>query len=193
MMVVATAGDGREAVELCQEYEPDVVLMDITMPVMDGIAATRRVRDLLPGAGVLILTVHSDDYNVFRGLKAGAKGYLLKHCTRDELIGAIRSVHAGGTILSSDVAGKMLSLFEAPDNLGSRISPPLTERELQIIKALAQGKSNKEVARTLGISERTVRNHASNIYTKLHVFDRTQAVLYAVREGLIDLDNLDLP
>ncbi len=193
MEVVAEAGNGEEAVELCRESEPDVVLMDITMPVMDGVTATRRIRDLLPGTGILILTVHADDYNVFRGIRAGARGYLLKDCTPEDLARAIRSVSAGDTILSPDIARKMLSIFEDLDDGGSETAPRLTERELQVIKALAQGKSNKQIARTLGISEKTVRNHASNIYRKLHIFDRTQAVLYAIREGLVDPENLGLP
>lgn len=192
MEVVAEAGNGEEAVELCRESEPDVILMDITMPVMDGVTATRRIRDLLPDTGILILTVHADDYNVFRGIRAGARGYLLKDCTPEDLARAIRSVSAGDTILSPDIARKMLSIFEdLGDGGGSEAAPPLTGRELQVIKALAQGKSNKQIARTLGISEKTVRNHASNIYKKLHIFDRTQAVLYAIREGLVDPENLN--
>lgn len=193
MEVVAEAATGEEAVELCRENEPDVILMDISMPVMDGVTATRRIRDLLPGTGILILTVHADDYNVFRGIRAGAQGYLLKDCTPEDLARAIRSVRAGDTILSPDIARKMLSIFEDLAEGSSEVAPRLTERELQVIKALAQGKSNKQIARDLGIAEKTVRNHASNIYKKLHIFDRTQAVLYAVREGLVNPDTLSLP
>lgn len=190
--VVATANDGAEAVRLCREKEPDVVLMDITMPVMDGITATRKIRDLLPGVGVLILTVLADDYNVFRGIKAGAQGYLLKDCSPEDLARAIRAVHAGDIILSPSIARHMLPIFEGPES-NREVAPPLTKRELQVIKALAQGKSNKQIARTLGIAEKTVRNHASNIYKKLHIFDRTQAVLYAFREGLVDPHSLKKP
>ena len=190
--VVATANDGAEAVRLCREKEPDVVLMDITMPVMDGITATRRIRDLLPGVGILILTVLADDDNVFRGIKAGAQGYLLKDCSPEDLARAIRSVHAGDIILSPSIARHMLPIFEGPES-NQEVAPPLTKRELQVIKALAEGKSNKQIARTLGIAEKTVRNHASNIYKKLHIFDRTQAVLYAFREGLVDPHGLNEP
>jgi DNA-binding NarL/FixJ family response regulator len=190
--VVAEANDGEEAVRLCREKEPDVVLMDITMPVMDGVTATRKIRDLLPGVAILILTVLADDYNVFQGIKAGAQGYLLKDCSPEDLARAIRSVHAGDIILSPSIARHMLPIFEGPES-NQKVAPPLTARELQVIKALAQGKSNKQIARTLGIAEKTVRNHASNIYKKLHIFDRTQAVLYAFREGLVDPHSLDQP
>lgn len=190
--VVAKANNGEEAVRLCREKEPNVVLMDITMPVMDGITATRKIRDLLPGVGILILTVLADDYNVFRGVKAGAQGYILKDCSPEDLARAIRAVHAGDFILSPNIARHMLPIFEVPEST-REVAPPLTARELQVIKAIAQGKSNKQIARTLGIAEKTVRNHASNIYKKLHIFDRTQAVLYAFREGLVDPHSLNKP
>lgn len=186
--VVGEAHDGEDAVRLCMEREPDVVLMDISMPEMDGVSATRKIRDLSPSTAILILTVHTDDAFVFQGIKAGAQGYLLKDCSTEDLVHAIQTVHAGNTIMAQDIARKMLSTFEkeAPE---AEISPSLTERELQVIKALAQGLSNKQIARELDISEKTVRNYASNIYKKLHIFDRTQAVLYAIREGIVDPDN----
>lgn len=186
--VVGEAHDGEQAVSLCMEREPDVVLMDISMPHMDGVAATRKIKDLSPNTAILILTVHTDDAFVFQGIKAGAQGYLLKDCSTEDLMHAIQTVHAGNTIMAQDIARKMLSTFEngAPE---AEISPSLTERELQVIKALAQGMSNKQIARELQISEKTVRNYASNIYKKLHLFDRTQAVLYAIREGIVDPGN----
>lgn len=186
--VVGEAHDGEEAVSLCIEREPDVVLMDISMPGMDGVTATRKIKDLSPSTAILILTVHTDDAFVFQGIKAGAQGYLLKDCSAEELMHAIQTVYNGSTIMSQDIARKMLSTFEQkpPE---AEISPSLTERELQVIRSLAQGLSNKQIARALDISEKTVRNYASNLYKKLHIFDRTQAVLYAIRTGIVDPDD----
>ena len=192
MEVVGEAHTGEEAISLCLHEEPDVVLMDLSMPGMGGLSATRRILSLLPRTRVLILTVHTDDAHVFQGIKAGAQGDILKDCTPEDLTRAIRVVHAGDTIMSPDIARKMLTTFEGIRS-NTEITPSLTERELEVIKALSQGKSNKEIARDLQISEKTVRNHASNIYKKLHIFDRTQAVIYAIREGLVDLEDLDPP
>ncbi len=188
MQVVGTAHDGERGVRMCQELKPDVILMDISMPVMDGVTATRKIRDLLPDTTVLILTVHADDVHVFRGIKAGASGYLLKDCTPDDLNRAIKTVHAGDTIMAPEIARKMLLAFEEAEEEPS--APELTEREREIITALARSHGNKQIARSLGISEKTVRNHISNIYKKLHIYDRTQAVLYAIREGLVDPQEL---
>ena len=190
--VVGVAYDGAEGVALCRKEEPDVVLMDISMPNMDGIGATREIKDLLPQTAVIILTGHEEDEHLFEGIKAGAQGYLLKDSDLDDLSRAIRTVHAGDTIIAPDLAQKMLNTFQAPKSGGSRVGPPpLTERELEVIRALAQGMSDRQIARSLGISEKTVRNHTSNIYRKLHIFDRTQAVIYAIREGVIDVEDLD--
>jgi DNA-binding NarL/FixJ family response regulator len=188
--VVGRAHTGEDAVDLCLREEPDVVLMDLSMPGMGGIAATRKILGLLPRTQVMVLTVHTDDANLFQAIKAGAQGYILKDCTPEDLADAIKSVHAGNTITSPDIAKKMITTFEGIRS-NVELTPSLTEREREVIKALAQGKSNKEIARELDISERTVRNHASNIYKKLHIFDRTQAVIYAVRRGLVDLEQLD--
>jgi DNA-binding NarL/FixJ family response regulator len=187
MVVVGRAHTGEEAVELCLREEPDVVLMDLSMPGMGGISATRKLLSLLPRTQVLVLTVHTEDANLFQAIKAGAQGYILKDCTPEDLTSAIQSVHAGDTITSPDIAKKMITTFEGIRS-NTELTPSLTEREIEVIKALAQGKSNKEIARDLDISEKTVRNHASNIYKKLHIFDRTQAVIYAVRHGLVDLE-----
>jgi DNA-binding NarL/FixJ family response regulator len=190
MEVVGEVHTGEEAVSLCLEFEPDVVLMDLSMPVMDGVSATRKIMSHSPRTRVLILTVHADDAHVFQGIKAGAQGYILKDCTPEDLVRAIRTVYAGDTILAQDVAKKMLTTFEGIRS-DAEITPRLTERELEVVKALARGKSNKEIALSLGISEKTVRNHASNIYKKLHIFDRTQAVIYAIRKGLVDVEELE--
>jgi DNA-binding NarL/FixJ family response regulator len=187
--VVGEAHNGKEAVEFCKELLPDVVLMDLSMPVMDGVSATREIRDVSPGTSILILTMHTDDEHVFRGIKAGAKGYVLKDCTPEDLTRAIRAVHAGDTIMAPEIARKLMTTFESEEKT-TKLSPALTRREMQVLASLSRGHSNKEVARDLDISEKTVRNHASNIYRKLHIFDRTQAVLYAIREGLVDLEDL---
>jgi DNA-binding NarL/FixJ family response regulator len=190
MEVVGEVHTGEEAVSLCLEFEPDVVLMDLSMPVMDGVSATRKIMSHSPRTRVLILTVHADDAHVFQGIKAGAQGYILKDCTPEDLVRAIRTVYAGDTIMAQDIAKKMLTTFEGIRS-DAEITPRLTERELEVVKALARGKSNKEIALSLGISEKTVRNHASNIYKKLHIFDRTQAVIYAIRKGLVDVEDLE--
>jgi DNA-binding NarL/FixJ family response regulator len=189
MEVVGVAHDGESGLRMCREQRPDVILMDISMPIMNGVAATRKIRELLPDAKVLILTVHADDVHVFQGIKAGAAGYLLKDCTPEDLSRAINTVYAGDTIMAPEIARKMLLAFEEAE--GETSAPRLTERELEIITSLARGRSNKQIARDLSISEKTVRNHISNIYKKLHVYDRTQAVLYAIREGLVDVENLE--
>ena len=190
MEVAGEAHTGEDAVALCLEEEPDVVLMDLSMPVMDGISATRKIRNLLPRTRIVILTVHTDDAHVFQGIKAGAQGYILKDCSPEELADAIRTVHSGDTIMAPDVAEKMLTTFEGIRSEAD-VAPRLTERELEVVRALARGQSNKEIAQALDISEKTVRNHASNIYKKLHIFDRTQAVIYAIRKGLVNLEDLE--
>ena len=190
--VVGVAHDGAQGVELCRKEEPDVVLMDISMPKMDGISATREIKDLLPQTAVVILTGHEEDEHVFEGIKAGAQGYLLKDSEPEDLSRAIHTVYAGNTIIAPDLAQKMLNTFEGGrPGESARLAPPLTERELEVIRALSRGMSDKQIAQSLGISEKTVRNHTSNIYRKLHIFDRTQAVIYAVREGVIDVEELE--
>jgi DNA-binding NarL/FixJ family response regulator len=190
MAVVGVAHDGESGVKMCAELHPDVILMDINMPVMDGVTATGKIRDLLPDAKILILTVHADDVHVFQGIKAGATGYLLKDCTPEDLSRAIKTVYTGDTIMAPEIARKMLLAFEEADPEQPE-APSLTRRELDIVTAFARGRGNKQIARDLSISEKTVRNHVSNIYRKLHVYDRTQAVLYAIREGLIETEGLE--
>ena len=192
--VIGEAYDGEEIVRLCREKEPDVVLMDISMPKKDGIAATREITDLLPQTAVIVLTGHEEDEHVFEGIKAGAQGYLLKDAEPGDLERAIRTVYVGDTIVAPGLAQRMLRTFEGArhGSSGSRLAPPpLTERELEVIKALAQGMSDRQIAQSLGISEKTVGNHTSNIYRKLHIFDRTQAVVYAIKEGVIEVEDLD--
>src|SRR5918999_399781 len=145
--VVGVAFDGEEAVALCRKEEPDVVLMDISMPKMDGISATREIRNLLPQTAVVILTAHEDDEHVFDGIKAGAQGYLLKDSEPENLSRAIRTVHAGNTIIAPDLAQKMLNTFEGGRPGGAPLAPPLTDGELEVIKALAQGMSDRQIAK----------------------------------------------
>jgi two-component system response regulator DegU len=192
--VVGQAHSGEEAIELCLGTRPDVVLMDISMPGMGGIAATRQIKSRVPETRILILTVHDDDAYALRGIKAGAHGYLLKDCTPEDLFRAIRGVHSGDTVISRDIAVNIFETSGRPrSETGSETgSPPrLSERELELIRTLARGKSNRQIAQTLGISEKTVRNHTTNIYRKLRVLDRTQAVIYAIREGLVDVEELE--
>jgi DNA-binding NarL/FixJ family response regulator len=188
MEIVGVAHTGEEAVALCLREKPDIVLMDISMPVVDGVSATRRIRKMLPETRVIILTVHGDETHAYWGLRAGADGYLLKDCTPDDLTLAIRNVHAGHAVMASGIVEKALGgALGLNPHTGS--APRLTERELQVIRGLTQGKSNNEIARSMDISPKTVRSHVSNIFKKLNVFDRTQVVVYAFREGLVDIED----
>jgi DNA-binding NarL/FixJ family response regulator len=188
--VVATAADGQRATELARELMPDVLLVDLNMPKMSGIEATRRIRSEVPSTKVIVLTIYGTDEHVFRGLQAGACGYVLKDATPEELVGAIRRVAAGEVIISPPIAGQVLAMFSRLD--GSRqdrgLHDGLTAKEIAILKMVATGKGSKEIARLLEISDKTVRNHISNIYHKLQVYDRTQIVLYAIKKGLVEVD-----
>jgi len=183
--VVGEAADGAEAVELAERLLPDVVLMDVVMPGLDGVEATRRVRGLSPSTKVIVLTSFDDDEKVFPSIKAGAAGYLLKDVHPQELADAIRRVHGGEALLAPSVAAKLMQEVageRAPSSGG------LTERELDVLRLIARGLSNKLIARELVVSEKTVKTHVSNILAKLHLADRTQAALYAVRERLVELE-----
>jgi NarL family two-component system response regulator LiaR len=182
--VVGEAANGVEALRLARELEPDVVLMDLLMPVMDGIAATGAIRRELPEVEVIALTSVLEDSAVYGAMRAGAIGYLLKDTEADELCRAIKAAAAGQVQLSPPVAARLLR--EVP---GPQQPEPLTERETEVLQQLAQGKSNKEIAAALVIAEKTVRTHVSSILAKLSVTSRTQAVLHAVRCGLVSLDS----
>jgi NarL family two-component system response regulator LiaR len=182
--VVGEAANGAEALRLAHELEPDVVLMDLLMPVMDGIAATEAIRRELPGVEVLALTSVLEDSTVYGAMRAGAIGYLLKDTEADELCRAIKAAAAGQVQLSPPVAARLLREVPAPQH-----PEPLTQREIEVLQQLAQGKSNKEIAAALVIAEKTVRTHVSNILGKLGVASRTQAALHAVRSGLVSLDS----
>ncbi len=186
MEIVAEAGDGEEAVAKAQQHLPDVVLMDLVMPGVDGIEATRRIRALSPSTKVIALTSFADDANVFPTVKAGAAGYLLKDAQPQELAEAIRRVHRGEALLHPAVAAKLMQEVaqERPRAPGEQ----LTERELEVLRHVARGMSNKEIAEALVLSEKTVKTHVSNILQKLHLADRTQAALFAVKQGLAELE-----
>jgi DNA-binding NarL/FixJ family response regulator len=178
MIVVAEAQDGREAVEKWQEHQPDVALLDLRMPLLDGVEAIDRIRACDTTARVILLTTFDDEEDIYRGIRAGAKSYLLKGAPREDILNCIRSVHRGETVVSMSVAAK----------LAGRVSgPELTERELAVLQALATGQSNKTIGRSLFISETTVKAHLKSIFTKLNVLSRTEAIAVAARRGIVQL------
>ena len=190
--VVGEAKDGREAIELVARAAPDVVLMDMQMPVLDGVAATRDIRAKHPNTQVIVLTTFDDDEYVFEGLRAGAVGYLLKDVTSDRLAEAIRSAARGESFLEPSVAAKVVAEFarlaDAPharQRANQMLIEPLSDREFEILHLVATGASNKEIAATLVITEGTVKNHVTSILGKLGVRDRTQAALKAKELGIV--------
>jgi DNA-binding NarL/FixJ family response regulator len=187
--VVASAENGERAVELARQLRPDVVLMDIAMPKVDGIAATRAIKAVLPGTRIVILTIHDSDQYLLLGLQAGANGYILKDATHEELVRAIQAVHAGDSLLGQAVAQRLIGVFRRLGASGPEQPPNdgLTERETEVLKHIAAGRSSKQIAMQLDVSDKTIRNHVSNIYQKLHIHDRAQVVLYAVRTGLVEI------
>jgi two-component system NarL family response regulator len=189
--VVAEAEDGEDAVEKAVEFVPDVVLMDVRMPGVDGIEATRRIAEKVPTAKILMLTVSDEEEDLYEAIKAGATGYLLKEVSIEEVAPAARAVVAGQSLISPSMASKLLGEFS---NLAKRAeerssvpTPRLTERELEVLRLVALGKSNREIAGDLYISENTVKNHVRNILEKLHLHTRMEAVMYAVREKLLEI------
>ncbi len=189
MQVVGEASNGAEAVTQVQALHPDVVLMDLVMPKMDGIQATREITAGQPGTRVLVLTSFAADEQVFPAIQAGALGYLLKDSGPQELIQAIRQVYRGEPSLEPTIARKVLAELSNPPQ--KKLTPdPLTARELDILRLIAQGQSNKEIAGKLVIAEETVHSHVSNILNKLHLASRTQAALYALKEGIASVDDI---
>jgi two-component system, NarL family, response regulator LiaR len=179
--IVGEASGGAEAVELFARLQPDVVLMDLQMPGVDGPEATRRIREQSPGARILVLTTYATDEFIFKALRAGARGYLLKDASADELLDAIRAVNQGRMLLAPEVAERLVA------GVNASTPEPLTARELEVLTLLGQGRSNGEIADTLTIAPRTVKVHVQNILGKLGASNRTEAVSIAVRQKLISL------
>lgn len=187
--VIGEAANGADAVALVQALHPDVVLMDLVMPEMDGIEATRQITTAQPDTRVLVLTSFSADDKVFPAIKAGALGYLLKDASPAELIQALRQVHGGQPSLDASIALKVLQEMTNPAKDPSTMSG-LSDREEQVLRLIAQGKTNRDIARDLSVAEITVSKHVSNILAKLHLASRTQAALYALKEGLASLEDV---
>lgn len=191
MEVVAEAGDGEEAVELSKRTRPDVVIMDIAMPKVNGIEATKLIKQELPTTAVLILTAYDNEQYIFALLEAGAAGYLLKNVRRSELINAVRAVQRGESVLHPQIAAKVVERFRdargpvASEEPGREV---LSERELEVLRLAGKGKSNKDIAGDLSLSIRTVQAHLGNIFNKLGVGSRTEAVLLALKKGWLTLD-----
>jgi NarL family two-component system response regulator LiaR len=188
IQVVGIAGDGAEALEKIPDTRPDVVLMDLKMPGMNGIQATRKISDAYPQVKVLVLTTYGADEWVFDAIRSGAAGYLLKGTPRDALVAAVKGTAAGETHVDPAVAGKLFSRIAQQSALSSNttIADALSQRELDVLRLLARGLGNAEIAQRLHLSEGTVRNYVSGILTKLEVSDRTQAAVLALRHGLVD-------
>ena len=189
--VVGEADNGRDAVALVQKLHPDVLIMDLAMPVMGGMEATKRIRDVDQKVKILILTVNEDERSLFEAVKSGAQGYVIKTVDPEELLHAIRSVAAGEAVVPSNLALRILSEMSKPKTsapIGDGVEP-LTAREIEVLRELGTGASNRDIAKRLFISENTVRNHVRNILDKLHVSNRVEAATYAVREGLVDENN----
>ena len=184
--VVGQAVDGADAVKQAVRLKPDVVLMDMKMPNVDGIEATRQIIEALPGSKVLILTTFETDSQVIQALKAGASGYVLKDSSASAIVSSIVAVMAGERVMASAVANRVLEMLTG-NTTPKEFYDGLTNREIEILKLLANGMANKQIAYRLKISEKTVRNHVSNTYEKLGIYDRSQAVLYAVKKGLVEV------
>ncbi|RXK55206.1 response regulator transcription factor [Oleiharenicola lentus] len=188
--IVAEAENGERAITLAKAHRPDVVLMDLRMPVMGGVESTRRLLQAVPSARVVVLTTFDEDEEVFEALRAGANGYLLKACSADKLCESVRAAAKGASVLEPSVAARMMAeVNRAATREGRKVAPalsdPLTDRELAVLRLLAAGRSNKEIGGELGITEGTVKNHMTNVLGKLGVLDRTQAALRARELGLI--------
>ena len=188
IVIVAEAGSGEEAVELAAEHAPDVALMDLIMPGMDGVEATRRLGAVSPHTNVVILTSYHDDEHVFPAIRAGALSYVLKEVGQVELAGAVRKAAAGEAVLHPRVAARMMSELHGARGVEPRVLRGLSGRELDVLRLIAEGLSNAEISHRLYISEKTTKNHVSNVLKKLHLADRTQAAVYAWREGVVRRD-----
>lgn len=190
--VIALAGDGEEAVQLAGSFKPDVAIIDVAMPKLDGIEATKQIKGLYPAIAVLILSAYDDDQFVFGLLEAGAAGYILKTVRAGELIDAVRAVYAGESVLHPSIARKVLNRFVpvSGEPREQKTSPVLTEREIEVLRLATQGLSNQDIADELYLSLRTVQAHLGHIFNKLQVGSRTEAVVRALKEGWITFDDI---
>jgi two-component system NarL family response regulator len=188
--VVGEANDGEEAVALAVEHAPDVVLLDVNMPKLRGIDAARAIKEQLPATQVVMFTVSDEEADLFDAIKAGASGYLLKEVDPSEVAEAVRQINSGHSLLSPAVASKLVSEFASMSKKSDEkaLRPRLTEREVEVLGLASDGLTNRQIGRKLHISENTVKNHMRNILEKLHLHSRMEAVLYAVREEIIELD-----
>jgi DNA-binding NarL/FixJ family response regulator len=189
--VVSEAGGGTEAIANARVHKPDVVVMDVRMPVVSGIEATERIKEELPSTKILMLTISDEEDDLYEAIKAGANGYLLKEISIDEIGNAVRSVHGGQSLISPSMASKLLNEFAAmvkkEEEKQQVPAPRLTPREMEVLEHVAKGMNNREIAKALFISENTVKNHVRNILEKLHLHSRMEAVVYAVRENLLEI------
>jgi DNA-binding NarL/FixJ family response regulator len=186
--VVGEARDGDEAIRLAEELQPEVILMDVTMPEVDGVEATRQIRQQYPDIRIVMLTMHADQEVLAAAIRAGASGYLVKDCSTEEIASAVRMAASGETALSPQLAASMLDEVRKLDHPASEDERVITRREEEVLQLIANGCSTPEVAEKLFISQKTVKNHLASIYQKLDARDRTQAVLAAVRMGIVHLD-----
>lgn len=190
--VVAAAADGEAAVDQIARHRPDVALIDISMPGMNGIEVTRTIKATVPGVAILILTVHDEPGYIRAMIDAGAAGYLLKNVGESELVEAIRAVHAGESVLHPVATQRIFQSIASGANVADDlIEMPLTDRELEVLRLAAQGRSNREIASVVDLSPRTVQTHLRNIFDKLEVASRTEAVIHALRAGWLDLEELE--
>jgi len=192
MEVVGEAGDGEEAVRIIEQFKPDVAILDIAMPKLNGVEVTKRIKPRLPSTAVLILTAYDDDEYIFALLEAGAAGYLLKDVDSKEVVDAVRAVYAGESVLHPVIARKVVGRFRPPAAGAGKDKPvdELSEREMEVLKLAARGMSNNDIAKELFINVRTVQGHLSSIFSKLSVGSRTEAIFQAVKRGWLSFEEL---
>jgi len=190
--IVGEAGDGEEAVRLAKQLKPDVVIMDVALPKLSGIEATKQIKAILPATIVLVLTGYDYDEYIFSMLEAGAAGYLLKNVSGDDLIDAVRAVYAGEPMIHPTVLSKLMKRLktQAAEAVPLQVPQPLSEREMEVLKIAAKGMSNKEIASTLYISERTVQAHMRSVFNKLGVGSRSEAIIYGLKKGWFSIEDI---